>query len=125
MKILLVLAVLVFAGSTGWNVLTRVSTQKNTVTSIDQVIKVLETECFEEEDFKEQYKVRGEDVEVLAETVKLIIRKAEPVTVDLELRSALRDSLPKLQVIIDTITILPLPDCEARADRLRANLPEG
>lgn len=122
-RLILALAVLAFVVSTAWNVGTRINTQTETTDSIDSVIEAIEIQCHEEESIRLQYKIRAEDLVTLSEVVKGLVQVAVPIT-NGPAQDAFQAFIPEINNVIHTIHILPLPDCEARGNRLRKTLPE-
>lgn len=130
--------IVVAVGSAAWNIGTRINTQTKTTSSLDASAGAIEKNCTKNEALFHQYKVRGEDLIVVARAVKLTssafveaVKQSPPPRTARE-RMIRRNFVaryeavvPRLQHVLTTIHILPLPDCKAVGEELRSQLPPG
>jgi hypothetical protein len=118
---LVIAAVLIFLASTTWNVATRINLQGDTTTSLDSIIQAQERVCLDNHELAAQYKVRGEAEKALFNFFLSLARQSLAESDD----AASKDFLERFGPLARQIHILPLPDCQAQAERLRAELPPG
>lgn len=137
-RVALFVAVVLFVAATTWNLTTRISIQRKTTSSIEQIVDAIETVCVENTALTRQYKIRGEDEVILTHSVLLtteafidaIVNSPAPASASQRrIRAAFlhryEATIPKLRHILATIHILPPPDCKLQGKRLRVKLPPG
>jgi hypothetical protein len=119
----LIFAVVLFMGSTAWNVAIRINTQGRTVSSIDSTITALETTCKDNHALSRQYKIRGEAEKALLEFFIPLAREA--VNEGKDQTGASQDFINRFAPLAREIQILPLPHCHDQGEQLRSELPPG
>lgn len=114
---LVLLVVAIYVGSTAWNVATRINTQTKTTASLSNVIEALEVNCHRERPRTRQIKFRGEAELALLELFLTLAREDSSATS--------QEFVRRFEPLTRKIHIIPLPDCTAEAEDLRAELPPG